>query len=293
VGKGNRNIKEFFMKKVVIYGIGKAGKKYIDYCIAHGVTDLQLVDSDSSLWGNEYHGMRIYSPSDIKWQEYALVVISEKYSKEISEQLIKIYKVPEEKIVISRETMVLSNKEIYNWGNMQFNQKVDTGTIITGRDLNDKLKPDSLNDLEKFYFKKEHKSLNKWMHYFEAYDRFFSKYRGKDIAILEIGVFKGGSLQMWKDYFRTSNNKVKVYGIDIDPDCKLLEEEDIKIFIGSQEDKDFLRKVKDEVGRVDILIDDGGHTMNQQIVAFEELFDLVDDYGIYLCEDCHTSYMKS
>lgn len=96
-----------------------------------------------------------------------------------------------------------------------------------------------------------------------------------------------------ENYFKTSSNRVRVYGIDINPDCKALEEEDIHIFVGSQEDREFLRKVKKEVGCVDILIDDGGHTMNQQITTFEELFDLVDDEGVYLCEDLHTSYMKA
>lgn len=135
--------------------------------------------------------------------------------------------------------------------------------------------------------------MTKWLHYFEAYDRFFSRYRGKDVTILEIGVFKGGSLQMWKDYFTVSDNKVQIYGIDILPECKDLQEDNVQIFIGSQEDREFLRKVKSEIGQVDILIDDGGHTMSQQIISFEELFDLVADDGIYLCEDLHTSYMKS
>lgn len=41
---------------------------------------------------------------------------------------------------------------------------------------------------------------------------------------------------------------------------------------------------------LDILIDDGGHTMKQQIVTFEILYDKIKDHGIYLCEDNHTSY---
>ncbi|MBQ8326647.1 MAG: class I SAM-dependent methyltransferase [Lachnospiraceae bacterium] len=84
-----------------------------------------------------------------------------------------------------------------------------------------------------------------------------------------------------------------VYGIDIRPWCKDLEEENIHIFIGSQEDREFLREVKKQIGQVDILIDDGGHTMSQQIVSLEEFFDLVKDDGIYLCEDCQTSYQES
>ena len=71
---------------------------------------------------------------------------------------------------------------------------------------------------------------------------------------------------------------------------KELEEENIEIFIGSQSDRAFLKKVKQQIPPIDILIDDGGHTMKQQIISFEELFDHVKETGLYLCEDTHTSY---
>ena len=94
---------------------------------------------------------------------------------------------------------------------------------------------------------------------------------------------------MWKHYF---GDKAKIYGIDINPNCKQVEEENIKIFIGSQSDRSFLKTVLKEIPPIDILIDDGGHTMLQQIVSFEELFDHVKPDGVYLCEDLHTSYWK-
>ncbi len=104
---------------------------------------------------------------------------------------------------------------------------------------------------------------------------------------MEIGVFQGGSLQMWKDYF---GPQAKIIGVDIDPRCKELEEDNIEIYIGSQSDRKFLRDLKSKIPRVDILLDDGGHTMRQQIVTFEELFDHVKPEGLFLCEDLHTSY---
>lgn len=283
------------MRKVLLYGMGECGRNYVDSCIARGVTELKLVDSNEKLWGTEYRGLEICGPDRISWKEYEWIVIAGKREsiREISDRLITGYQVPGEKIVPYYETVILSEDEIYNWGDMVFDGKIDTGVIVAAREIASKLKTDSLNDLERFFFRETHRPLTKWMHYFEAYDRFFSRYRGKDVVILEIGVFKGGSLQMWKDYFKTLDNKVRIYGIDIDPECKRLEEDGITIFIGSQEDRDFLRKVKEEVGGVDILIDDGGHTMRQQIVSFEELFDLVREDGIYLCEDLHTSYMEA
>jgi Methyltransferase domain len=145
-----------------------------------------------------------------------------------------------------------------------------------------------MNDLESYFNKNTDRVIDKWIHYFEVYERHFTKYRGKEIVICEIGIFNGGSLQMWKDYF---GDKAKIYGIDINPNCKEVEEENVTILIGSQSDRDFLKTVKEKIPPIDILIDDGGHTMLQQIVSFEELFDHVKPDGVYLCEDIHTSYV--
>lgn len=147
-----------------------------------------------------------------------------------------------------------------------------------------------MNDLEKYFRQNENRLIDKWTHYFDIYERHFSRFRNKEIVILEIGVSQGGSLQMWKNYF---GDNVKIFGIDIDPRCKELEEENITILIGSQSDRRFLREIKAQLPQVDILIDDGGHRMVQQIVSFEELFELVKDDGIYLIEDLHTSYWLS
>ena len=144
-----------------------------------------------------------------------------------------------------------------------------------------------MNDLEKYFNNNTGKIIDKWEHYFEVYDRHFSKYRGKEIVLLEIGTYYGGSLQMWRSYF---GDKAKIYGIDINPNCKQHEDENTKVFIGSQSDREFLKRAISEIPPIDILIDDGGHTMLQQIVSFEELFNYIKPDGVYLCEDLHTSY---
>jgi 23S rRNA U2552 (ribose-2'-O)-methylase RlmE/FtsJ len=144
-----------------------------------------------------------------------------------------------------------------------------------------------MNDLEKYFRQNNKRLIHKWIHYFDVYDRHFSRFRDKEMTILEIGISQGGSLQMWKNYF---GPKAKIYGIDVNPQCKALEEENIKIFIGSQSDRNFLREIKKSIPPVDILLDDGGHTMRQQIVTFEELFGHIKENGVYLCEDMMTSY---
>ena len=143
------------------------------------------------------------------------------------------------------------------------------------------------NPLYQFFKNNKGKLIHKWLHYFEIYDRYFSHYRNKDVIIIEFGVSHGGSLSMWKDYF---GPKAKIYGVDINPQCQSLEEDQIKIFIADQNDSKSLELVLNQIPKVDILIDDGGHTMAQQINTFNVFFDHVKDDGIYLCEDLHTSY---
>lgn len=144
-----------------------------------------------------------------------------------------------------------------------------------------------MNDLETYFLANNGRLIHKWRHYFDIYDRHFARFRGSAVSVVEIGVGQGGSLQMWKEYFGPA---ARIVGVDTNPNCKQLEEERIRIFTGSQEDAAFLNALADEIGRIDILIDDGGHTMTQQTTTFRTLFPRIDAHGVYLCEDMHTSY---
>ena len=144
-----------------------------------------------------------------------------------------------------------------------------------------------MNKLKEFFYKNNKKDLNKWLHYFDIYEENFSKYKKRKITILEIGIAKGGSLRMWKNYFSSEST---IVGIDINPECKKFEKDNIKTYIGNQADVNFLGSVIKDIGKPDIIIDDGGHTSNQQILSFNYLFGHLNDKGTYLVEDTHTSY---
>lgn len=143
------------------------------------------------------------------------------------------------------------------------------------------------NPLADWFGRHHGRLVTKWSHYLDIYHRHFARYRGRAPVVVEIGLFHGGSLQMWRDYFGPD---CRLYGVDIDPRCGAFEDPRTKILIGDQADRAFLARLRAEVPRIDILIDDGGHTMEQQIATFEELFPHVADDGVYLCEDLHTSY---
>lgn len=146
-----------------------------------------------------------------------------------------------------------------------------------------------MNDLEQFFNQHSGRLIHKWHHYFEIYDRHFSRFRGKPVNIVEFGVSQGGSMLMWKHYFGAD---ARLFGVDINPNCKQFEEPGVQIFIGDQGDTEFLRSLAQTLPTIDILIDDGGHTMQQQILTFEALFPRIAPHGVYLCEDLHTSYWR-
>src|SRR5262249_15852097 len=120
-----------------------------------------------------------------------------------------------------------------------------------------------------------------------VYDRHFSRFRGEDVHVLEIGVYSGGSLQMWRDYF---GPKAHIYGVDIEPDCRVYEGDNVKIFIVDQADSRFWREFRQKVPMLDIVIDDGGHQTEQQIVTIEELLPFLRPGGVYCCEDVHGAF---
>ena len=133
------------------------------------------------------------------------------------------------------------------------------------------------------------KSSDKWDRYFDVYERHLEKFKGKNITFVEVGVQFGGSLDMWSQYFGPDS---KIYGIDIDPKCADLvyDNPNIKIIIGDQESKEFWDETLKEIGSIDVMVEDGGHTMEQQIISFEKVFPVINSGGVYLCEDTHTSY---
>jgi hypothetical protein len=140
---------------------------------------------------------------------------------------------------------------------------------------------------------KIHKS-DKWgsHRYTKHYEHHFRSLRKRRLRILEIGVggyedpdAGGASLKMWKYYFPKS----AIYALDICDKTKL-QEHRIRIFRGSQNDTDFLRKVIEQTGGLDIVIDDGSHVNEHVITCFCTLFPLLADGGIYAIEDTQTSY---
>ena len=125
-------------------------------------------------------------------------------------------------------------------------------------------------------------------HYYTRwYDMILSSKRSKELKLFEIGIKDGLSLKTWKEYFHNS----EIYGLDI-VDCKQFEEENISIYVGSQDDKLLLTKISEEAGPFDIIIDDGSHHNYHMFDSFTTLFPLLNKGGYYIVEDLHCCYWQ-
>src|SRR5688572_6151460 len=102
------------------------------------------------------------------------------------------------------------------------------------------------SQFEKIFKEHQGNVIHKWQHYFEIYERHLQRFKHKKIVLLEIGIYKGGSLEMWRKYF---GPECEIIALDINPLCKRFEDEKTRIFIGDQEDREFLRELKKEVPR--------------------------------------------
>lgn len=139
------------------------------------------------------------------------------------------------------------------------------------------------------YFQNHTEGLGiwKWEHYFEIYHRHFARFVGRKVDILEIGIYGGGSLGMWRAYF---GEKSHIHGVDIVEACRAYQDERTSIFIGDQGDRTFWRDFKKRVEGLDVIIDDGGHTPEQQRTTLEELLPILRAGGVYLCEDIQEDF---
>jgi len=175
---------------------------------------------------------------------------------------------------------------VYEWGSID--QFAFSGALDPISDIQEKYNFEG--DLIQIYGSNKGAKVHKWHHYLPLYDRYFSRFRNTEVRFLEIGVSKGGSMQMWRRYF---GDRAVIFGIDINPDCKQYDGLSGNIRIGSQTDPFFLDAVVKEMGGVDIVLDDGSHHMRHIPVTLQHLFPKLHNGGIYMIEDLHNAYWRS
>ena len=142
------------------------------------------------------------------------------------------------------------------------------------------------NSLESCFFNIETHSL-KIDTYFENYESAFEGLQKRNLVVVEAGVLDGGSLKMWQSFFGSTS---RIIGIEKNPKAVELRSLGLEIFIADQESKADLRKVFEEIGPIDVFIDDGGHTAKGQIISSLVAAKHVRDGGFIIIEDTHSSF---
>ncbi|MCB4389500.1 hypothetical protein [Synechococcus sp. MU1617] len=130
-----------------------------------------------------------------------------------------------------------------------------------------------------------------YLSYASALEKFLTekKETGEPIKLLEIGVMDGGSLEAWKKILGSNS---KVYGLDLNPECKRLSCDDYSVFIGDQSDPRVWQNLINNCGQFDIIIDDGSHIGFSQAKTIDfALNGAIGDEGIVIIEDTHTAYI--
>tara|TARA_B100000959_G_C14715642_1_gene514755 strand:- start:70 stop:651 length:582 start_codon:yes stop_codon:yes gene_type:complete len=138
-----------------------------------------------------------------------------------------------------------------------------------------------MNELFEIYEKyKAHSDKGTKHSFINFYEGLFLPYKNKEINLLEIGVQRGASLNLWNDYFV---NAKSITGMDIDASSILDEEREkwtdkICLIEGDSTSSETLLKF-------DIIIDDGDHSYRTQIRTFENLYHKLKIGGVYVVED--------
>ncbi|WP_235192397.1 class I SAM-dependent methyltransferase [Mycobacterium asiaticum] len=135
-------------------------------------------------------------------------------------------------------------------------------------------------------------NIHKWLHYLPVYESVVSPFRARPVRMLEIGVARGGSLQMWRRYLDPSSI---IVGVDIDPSTRQFDDpaREVHVRVGSQDDTTFLKDIITEFGPFDIILDDGSHMTSHVVNTFRFLFPHgLASGGVYIVEDISAHYWK-
>jgi hypothetical protein len=123
-----------------------------------------------------------------------------------------------------------------------------------------------------------------------GYHRFYGQFIDfisdiKNVGIIEIGMDKLSSLNMWLEYFPNAF----IYGVDIGVEDQ---GDNYKIFKYDQSKISDLIKLKDNIKhKIYFINDDGSHIPEHQIISFNYLFkNVLENDGVYIIEDIETSY---
>ncbi|MGB4548700.1 MAG: tetratricopeptide repeat protein, partial [Syntrophales bacterium] len=159
--------------------------------------------------------------------------------------------------------------------------------LLTGSSRQQKEEPRTLEKLAVSGY-----DTDKSPRYLGNYERYFRPLINDPVCILELGVFRGGSLYLWRDFFKRGS----IVGLDAnavsidDPTGR------IRFYQGFQQDTALLDRIRLECAPdgFDVIIDDASHVGELTRISFWHLFENhLKPGGIYVIEDWGTGYWNS
>lgn len=117
--------------------------------------------------------------------------------------------------------------------------------------------------------------------YLPLYDERLSPLREKEITFMEMGMWFGSSLRIWREYF----TKAKVIGVDCNFNHLRGGFDRIEKEKGDIADVTFLQSLVDKYAPFDVIVDDASHIAEQQLVSLQFLWPHVKVGGYYFIED--------
>jgi hypothetical protein len=148
--------------------------------------------------------------------------------------------------------------------------------------------PESLETLDAIGLRHDTDKASDCNNFLAFYAQFLDAIRDKPVRVLDIGVLNGGSARTWRDYFHRGH----IIGVDINPEVRNYAAGRLSIHIADQSKPDDLEYIARKLGPFDLVIDDGSHVWDHQILTFKRLMPRVAPGGFYILEDLDTSYGK-
>ena len=122
--------------------------------------------------------------------------------------------------------------------------------------------------------------------YLELYEKLLSSKKETAKNVLEVGVYNGGSIKLWHDYFKQAT----VYGLDIKKIKDMWDEIKNKkrIVLGcfdAYNENFFYNQLANKNIKFDFMLDDGPHTLESMKQFIKLYSQIMTDDGILIIED--------